>query len=80
MAGLVYMAYPNGCWHKSFIPAEAKALPHEGASAFVICCAVHSAACATKHCHVQTLCHNETICRVALLHQNAAQSSAINTM
>jgi len=31
--GLMYMAYPDSCWHKISIPAEAEALPHEGASA-----------------------------------------------
>ncbi len=29
------MAYPDGCRHKIFIPAEAKALPREGALALV---------------------------------------------
>ncbi len=37
MIGLLYMAYPDGCQHTIFIPAEAKALPHEGASALVCC-------------------------------------------
>jgi len=37
--GLLYMAYPDGCRHKIFIPAEAKALPREGASALV--CELH---------------------------------------
>ncbi len=31
----MYMAYPNGCRHKNFVPAETKALPHEGESALV---------------------------------------------
>ena len=33
--GSSYMAYPDVCWHGSFIPAEAKALPREGALALV---------------------------------------------
>ena len=39
--GLLYMASPHGCRHSLFIPAEAKALPHEGALALVCmatCC------------------------------------------
>ena len=35
VSGLLCMAYPNGCRHKIFIPAEAKAIPHEGAWALV---------------------------------------------
>ncbi len=34
--GLMYMAYPDGCRHKIFIPAEDKALPHDRASTLVI--------------------------------------------
>jgi len=34
--GLLYTAHPNGCRHKLYIPAEAKALPREGASALMI--------------------------------------------
>ena len=37
MIGLLYMAYPNGCQHTIFIPAEAKAVPHQGASLLVYC-------------------------------------------
>ena len=33
--GSSYMAYPDVCWHETFIPVEAKALPREGASALV---------------------------------------------
>ena len=35
--GLLYMAYPNGYQHTMFIPAKAKALPHEWALAHVCC-------------------------------------------
>ncbi len=35
MVGLLYMAYPDGCRHDIYIPAEAKALPHEGSSTLV---------------------------------------------
>ena len=37
MIGLLYIAYPDGCWHKHThdILAEAKALPCEGASVLV---------------------------------------------
>ena len=35
MIGLLYIAYPDGCWLRFFIPAEARALPHEGTSALV---------------------------------------------
>ncbi len=47
MIGLMYMAYPNGCRHEIFVPAEAKALLHEGASVLVnllqpSCLAAHS--------------------------------------
>ena len=31
----VVQGYPNGCQHRFTSPAEAKALPHEGASALV---------------------------------------------
>ena len=37
MIGLLYMAYPNGCQHTIFIPAEAKAVPYQGASLLVYC-------------------------------------------
>ncbi len=30
VSGLWYMAYSDGCRHKLFIPAKAKALPREG--------------------------------------------------
>ncbi len=53
MVGLLYMAYPNGCWHEIFIPAKAKALPCEGASALV---AAGSFACSSFDVHV--LCQN----------------------
>jgi len=33
--GIFYKASPNGCRHKFTNPVEAKALPHEGASALV---------------------------------------------
>ncbi len=39
--GLLYMTYPDGCQHELFIPAEAKALPRQGASALV-CVVIHS--------------------------------------
>ncbi len=61
MVGLLYVAHPAGCQHKSFIPAEAKVPPREGALALVICCAVHLVVCPTHHCHLQTPCHNETV-------------------
>ncbi len=37
------MAYVNGCRHDFFVRAEAKALPHAGASALV-CAGQHAAA------------------------------------
>ncbi len=37
LIGLLYKAYPDGCQHRFTSPAEAKALPHEGASALVVC-------------------------------------------
>ena len=35
LIGLVYKAYPDGCQQRCTNPAEAKALPHEGALALV---------------------------------------------
>ena len=32
---MLYKAYANGCQHRFTNPAEAKALPHEGASVLV---------------------------------------------
>jgi len=34
--GLFHMTYPDGRWRQIQIPAEAKALPHEGALALVV--------------------------------------------
>ncbi len=34
----IVQGYPDGCEHRFTIPAEAMALPHEGASALVIWC------------------------------------------
>ena len=36
MIGLLYKAYPDGCQHRVMNPAQAKALPREGASALII--------------------------------------------
>jgi hypothetical protein len=38
LIGLLHKVYPNGCQHRSTNPVEAKALPHEGASALVSTC------------------------------------------
>ena len=36
LIGLLYKAYPDGCQHRFTNPAEAKALPRQGASALVL--------------------------------------------